>query len=463
MSVISLWFLIFSAAVIAAYFALPKILKPWVLLVFSAVFYGCFGFANFIAIGASILSVYLGGLWIARTGSKSALGVTIGFNLACLILVRVPATSLIVPLGISFYTLQAISYLVDVSRRTIPAERNPARLALYLMFFPTIMQGPISRYGQLAPQLWTPHRFDYDALKSGLMLALWGFFKKMVIADRAAMLVNGVFGADSTAEGFVVLLGVLAYSLQIYADFSGCVDISRGIAQALGINLIQNFNHPYLATSIKDFWHRWHISLSSWLKDYIYIPLGGNRHGAFRKYLNILIVFAVSGLWHGTGVNFFIWGLLHGVYQVADGLTAKWRTKIVAMAKVDQTTFSFRLAQRLWTFALVAFAWIFFRAPTFSDACSVLRRLMHFNPWVLTDGSYLTFGLDAKDFDVLILSTSVLLVVSLMQERFSVRAALSRQGLWLRWTIYLLGIFGTLIFGVYGPGCDAAQFIYMQF
>lgn len=315
MSIISLWFLIFSVAVLAAYFILPKILKPWVLLAFSAAFYAFFGLVNFVAIGASVISIYLGGLWISRTRSKIALWVTVGFNLACLISVRVPATSLIVPLGISFYTLQAISYLVDVSKGTISAERNPARLALYLMFFPTIMQGPISRYGQLAPQLWTPHRFDYDALKSGLMLMLWGFFKKMVIADRAAMLANGVFAADSTAEGFVVLLGVLSYSLQIYADFSGCVDISRGLAEAMGIDLIRNFNHPYLATSVKDFWHRWHISLSTWLKDYVYIPLGGNRKGAFRKYLNILIVFAVSGLWHGTGINFFVWGLLHGIYR----------------------------------------------------------------------------------------------------------------------------------------------------
>lgn len=463
MAIVSLWFVLFCCGTLCGYFLMPRPVKPWVLLAFSLGFYGFFGFLPFLYIGLSALSIYLGGLIIEKSKTKLPLYLCVGFNLLLLVSVKIPSVSLVVPLGISFYTLQAISYLVDVSRGTISAERNPARLALYLMFFPTIMQGPISRYGQLAPQLWAPHRFDYDALKSGLMLMLWGFFKKMVIADRAAMLANGVFAADSTAEGFVVLLGVLAYSLQIYADFSGCVDISRGIAEAMGIDLIRNFNHPYLATSVKDFWHRWHISLSSWLKDYVYIPLGGNRKGAFRKYLNILIVFAVSGLWHGTGINFFIWGLLHGLYQVADGLTAKLRAKIVAVAKVDQTVLSFRLAQRLWTFALVAFAWIFFRAPTFSDACSLLRRLLSFNPWVLTDGSYLTFGLDAKDFDVLVLSTTALFVVSLMQERFSVRAALSRQALWFRWTIYLLGIFGTLIFGVYGPGCNAAQFIYMQF
>ena len=325
------------------------------------------------------------------------------------------------------------------------------------------MQGPISRYGQLGPQLWTPHAFSWDRMQSGLELALWGFFKKMVIADRVAMLVDTVFAPGATVEGFPVLLGVIGYSIQIYADFSGCVDICRGISEMLGIDLIQNFKHPYFATSIKDFWRRWHIALSSWLKDYVYIPLGGNRHGTFRKNLNILIVFGVSGIWHGVGINFFIWGLLHGVYQIADGLTAKMREKALAFCHVDVGTFSFRFGQRIATFALVTFAWVFFRAPTLADASSVLKRLCVFNPWTWTDGSYLKYGLDAKDLDVLIFSLAVLVVVSILQERGSVRQMLARQTLWFRWMIYLLGIFSTLIFGIYGPGYNAAQFIYMGF
>ena len=205
------------------------------------------------------------------------------------------------------------------------------------------------------------------------------------------------------------------------------------------------------------------ISLSSWLKDYVYIPLGGNRHGTFRKYLNILIVFGVSGIWHGVGINFFIWGLLHGVYQIIDGLTAKVREKTLSFCHVDAGTFSFRLGQRIATFALVTFAWIFFRAPTLADASSVLKRLCVFNPWTWTDGSYLKYGLDAKDLDVLVFSLVVLVVVSILQERGSVRQMLAKQTLWFRWMIYLLGIFSTLIFGIYGPGYNAAQFIYMQF
>lgn len=256
---------------------------------------------------------------------------------------------------------------------------------------------------------------------------------------------------------------MFCYSIQIYTDFSGCVDICRGISEVLGIELVNNFRRPYFSTSIKDFWRRWHISLSSWLRDYVYIPLGGNRKGTLRKYLNILIVFSVSGIWHGVGINFFIWGLLHGLYQMLDGVTLKFREKLMALLGLSHDVFSFRFGQRIWTFGLVSIAWIFFRAPTLNDAWSVIKRLFVFNPWVLTDGSYLKHGLDAKDLDVLVVSLVVLLVVSMLQEKGSVRQMIKKQALWFRWCIYLMALFGTLVFGIYGPGYDAGQFIYMQF
>ena len=466
MQIVSIWFLMFVAAVFGLYFCLPRI-QPFVLLAASCAFYAFFGYMSFLFIGASALSIWVGGLGIDRSEDRKALwlSVIVIFNVGILVLLKYihPWSSIVVPLGISFYSLQAISYVWDVKRGTIPAERNPLKLALYLTFFPTVMQGPISRYGQLGAQLWARHSYSWDRMQSGLELALFGFFKKMVIADRAAMMADAVFAPGATMEGFPVLLGVLCYAVQIYADFSGCVDICRGICEVMGINLIENFKHPYFATSIKDFWRRWHIALSSWLKDYVYIPLGGNRHGVFRKYLNVLIVFGVSGVWHGVGINFFIWGLLHGVYQVMDAVTDGIRKRIVALCGLDENAFSFRFGQRIWTFALVTFAWIFFRAPTLADAWSVIQRMCVFNPWTWIDGSYLKYGLDSKDLDVLVCSLAVLLVVSIMQERFKVREWLAKQMLWFRWAIYLLAFFGTLIFGVYGPGYNASSFIYMQF
>ena len=466
MQLVSVWFLVFCGCVCLLYFCLPWI-QPYVLLAASCAFYSCFGGVSFAFIGASAASIWIGGLAIGRMqrGGDWLLGAVVVFNVGIMVMLKYvhPWSSVVVPLGISFYSLQAISYVWDVKRGTIPAERNPLKLALYLIFFPTVMQGPISRYGQLGVQLWTRHSYSWDMMQSGLELALWGYFKKMVIADRAAMLADAVFAPGATMEGFPVVLGVVCYSIQIYADFSGCVDICRGICEVMGINLIENFKHPYFATSIKDFWRRWHIALSSWLKDYVYIPLGGNRYGALRKNLNVLIVFGVSGVWHGVGINFFIWGLLHGVYQVFDALTGGIRKRIVALCQLDENAFSFRFGQRIWTFALVTFAWIFFRAPTLADAWSVIKRMCVFNPWTLTDGSYLKHGLDAKDLDVLVLSLVVLLVVSIMQDQFKVREWLARQMLWFRWLICLCAVFGTIIFGIYGPGYNASQFIYMQF
>lgn len=466
MQIVSVWFLLFVTAAFLAYFCLPRI-QPYVLLAASCAFYAFFGWMPFLFIGASAASIWAGGLAIerARRGREWLLGAVVAFNIGILVLLKYihPWTSVLVPLGISFYSLQAISYAWDVKRGAIPAERNPLKLALYLIFFPTVMQGPISRYGQIGAQLWSRHRYSWDRMQSGMELALWGFFKKMVIADRAAMLADAVFAPGATMEGFPVLLGVICYSVQIYADFSGCVDICRGICEVAGIELVENFRHPYFSTSVKDFWHRWHISLSTWLRDYVYIPLGGNRKGAFRKHLNVLATFGVSGVWHGVGFNFFAWGLLHGVYQVLDALTIGLRKRIVATLGIDDGSFSFRLGQRVWTFLLVSFAWIFFRAPTIADAWSVIRRMCVFNPWTWTDGSCLKHGLDAMDFDVLVASLAVLVAVSFMQERFKVREWLARQLFWFRWLVYLCATFGILVFGIYGPGFNASQFIYMQF
>lgn len=472
MNILSVDFFLFLAVSVVAYFMLPHVVRPVALLLASLIFYSFFSVVALAFVVGSACSAFVYGWMHARLQSRKtqrcALAAIIALNVMTLVLLKYFGVltfrgSVIVPLGISFYTLQVIGYCVDVFKGTVQPERNPLKLLLFVSFFPTVMQGPISRYSQLAPQLWEPHGFSMDRVKLGLELMLWGYFKKTVIADRLGLFVNSVFAAKSSAEGFVVVFGVIAYSVQIYTDFSGCVDICRGVAQIFGIDLIENFKRPYFADSIRNFWYRWHISLSSWLKDYVYIPLGGNRKGALRKHVNVMIVFGVSGLWHGVGLTFFAWGLLHGLYQVLASLSMGVRQRLSAVMKIDNTTFSYRLGHMVWTFSLVTFAWIFFRAESVGAACSVISRMFVYNPWVLLVGFGSDCPLDMKDVCVLVPALSILVIVSLLQERMKIRIALERQQLWFRWTVYLGAIFSVLIFGVYGPGYDAAAFIYMQF
>ena len=454
----SLGFCGFVIIVLLLYFALPSILQPWVLVLGSVVFYSMFNVKAWYFLGASILSAYLGGLVVACSRiPRVVCGFVICLNLGLLAFTKYGSmifsgASILIPLGISFYTLQLISYLVDIARGEVQAERNPFKLALYLTYFPLIMQGPISRYGQLGSQLWDRHDFDLDRIRDGMQLALWGAFKKMVIADRAAVIVDKVFAPGCSLEGLPVLFAVVLYSIQIYADFSGCVDISRGVSQCLGIDLIKNFNHPYFAESVQGFWRRWHISLSSWLRDYVYIPLGGNRNGAFRKYVNVLLVFSVSGLWHGTGVNFFVWGVLHGVFQIVDVA----RTKIGMIGwgwlGIDASALFCRLGRMLITFSEVTFAWIFFRAQDCSHAISIIKRMITLRPRQLFEASLASIGLDRMDLIVLIMSMCMLLGVSIFQERRSVRCLVNDCQLCVRWSISLIGIVLIVVFGMYGTG-----------
>ena len=370
---------------------------------------------------------------------------------------------MIVPLGISFYTLQVIGYCIDVYREKYKAERNIFKYALFVSFFPHIIQGPIARFDQLAWQLSTPHKFEYNNVKFGLQLMLYGFFKKLVIADRVAILVNQVFNNYIDYSGLQFLIAAIFYSIQIYTDFSGCVDICRGVAQTFGINLARNFEHPYTSKSIAEFWRRWHMSLSSWFRDYIYIPLGGNRKGNSRKYLNVVIVFLVSGLWHGVGVHFIIWGLIHGMYQVIGFIIKPIKDKVYDLMKVDRNTFSFKLGQTIVTFLLTTFAWIFFRANTKQAVYIIVSIFTDFNLNTILTDSLFTLGLSWKQFMISIIGIAVLIMVSMLQKKFSIREKLASQTLWFRWSIYLTAILVIVIFGVYGPGYSGQQFIYMQF
>jgi len=289
--------------------------------------------------------------------------------------VTFPSFDVLLPVGISFYTFQALGYSIDVYYERVRAERNFITYALFVTFFPQLVAGPIERTGNLLPQFKVNHEFDYDRVTSGLRLAAWGMFKKVVIADQLAIYVNGVFGNPVFYPAASLALAVFFFTFQIYCDFSGYSDIAIGCARVLGFNLMSNFRQPYFSRSITEFWRRWHISLSTWLKDYLYIPLGGNRKGEVRRYINLLITFLISGLWHGAAWHFVVWGALHGVFQIIGRSTAPFRNAIGRKVGLPEESRLRKAIQVCVTFTLVYFAWIFFRANTITDAFLITAKL----------------------------------------------------------------------------------------
>ncbi len=359
-----------------------------------------------------------------------------------------PLISLILPVGISFYTFQTLSYTIDVYQGKTKAEPEFGRFALFVSFFPQLVAGPIERSQDLLPQLRKAQLFSFDALVSGGRLMLWGFFKKLVIADRLASAVNVVYNDLDGKAGTTLMLATLFFAIQIYCDFSGYSDIAIGTARILGINLNLNFRRPYLATNIRDFWSRWHISLTTWFRDYVYIPLGGNRTTQRRWLTNIAIIFVVSGLWHGANWTFVAWGVLHGTYYIVWILYRKWRPQ-------PAQHIAWQVISRVLTLLFVVFAWIFFRANTFTDAIYIVTHL----------GQNLAFTIDA--FNILGIMGTVIVAINLAI-LFSVEIGLEyfnldRRFLQLprpvRWTAYY-GLIGTiLLFGVF----SSSEFVYFQF
>ena len=373
--------------------------------------------------------------------------------------------NIFLPVGISFYIFQALSYVVDVYRGDVRMETNFIKYAAFVSFFPQLVAGPIERSTNLLTQFDTPHKLEYDNVRDGLLRMVWGFFLKIVIADRAAILVNQVFNYCNYYEGPTVLIAAVLFAFQVYGDFAGYSNIAIGAAQVMGFKLMKNFERPYLAVSVSNFWRRWHISLSTWFRDYLYIPLGGNRKGTVRKYINQMIVMLVSGLWHGAAWNYVIWGGINGLYQVAGGITKPFRRRIQQKTGARTKTLSWRIGQVLTTFVLIDLSWIFFRANSLGDAMHLLSSLFRgWNTNIFFDGSLLKLGLDQTEWLVLLGALLILLAVSLMQEKgVSVLEAVKRQQLWFRWLIYLAAIFVVLLTGIYGPGFAASSFIYFQF
>lgn len=371
----------------------------------------------------------------------------------------------LLPVGISFYIFQALGYTIDVYRGDVEVEKNFLRYALFVSFFPQLVAGPIERSKNLLAQLREEHDFSFDRMKEGLLLMLWGYFMKMVVADRIAIFVDAVYSNLNTYTGYYVLIASVLFAFQIYCDFAGYSTIAMGAAKIMGFTLMENFNAPYLSSTVSEFWRRWHISLSTWFRDYLYIPLGGNRKGTFRKYLNILIVFLVSGLWHGANWTYVIWGGLNGVFQILGDMYKPIRDKLQKVFGLDRDTFSHKLLKIVITFLLVDFAWIFFRAATITDALIAVRSIFTAdNPWILFDGSLYGLGLIQKDFQLMLYGIGILMIVDIFKYKgICIRERILQQEWWFRWLVGIGAVLVILVFGIYGFGYDAKNFIYFQF
>lgn len=377
----------------------------------------------------------------------------------------VPLIRLALPVGISFWTFQTIAYLIDIARGNQAAERNVLSYGLFIAFFPQVSAGPIARSGQLLPQLATKHRFEYDLMRSGLLLMLWGFFKKLVVADPLAMIVNTVYGdPDKFATDPIVLIAAtVAFSVQIYCDFSGYTDIVRGSARLFGVNLLPNFARPYEARSIREFWRRWHMSLMSWFKDYVYIPLGGSRVSPWRRRLNILAVFLVSGLWHGAGLTFVVWGLLNGLYQIVGEWLAPLRERVAGQFKLRPESSIRKVIATMITFGLVTIAWVFFRAESMADAFLILQAMLR--PVWTSHTNYALghIGLSLIQLKVVAVATATVFITEWISGRIDLPGLVYRQNVVVRWIIYQGTVMTVVIFGFYGAQYDAASFAYFKF
>lgn len=481
MTFVSFNFYIFLSVIVFAYYLVPQKLRWTTLLLGSLFFYFYISAYSTFKLSILVLSAFL--CWLfANLQRKDYKRKNIWFFLALatnalpLLLIKeapfffsrsnatVPEW-LIAPIGFSFYSMQLIAYTVDIYHKKATPESNFAKFLLFVSFFPQIIQGPIPRYNQLAPQLVTGHRFDEKKFVKGFMLILWGFFLKLCIADKAAVIVNAVFDQFPTYQGTYVLVAGILYSFQLYADFLACTSFAQGTAELVGIELINNFQRPYFSKSVKEFWRRWHISLSSWLKDYIYIPLGGNKKGTLRKYLNLLLTFAVSGIWHGAGYKFIFWGLIHGVYQIIGKLMLPITQFFSKKLHLHEHPHCKAACQRLFTFALVTLAWIIFRADHLSTGLSMILSIFTVpNLWILTNDALFNLGLEWKEFVMLIFCFLVLLSVSVLQEKgIAIREKVLQAHLIIRWAIYIGTILFIMLFGTYGYGFNAQAFIYGGF
>jgi D-alanyl-lipoteichoic acid acyltransferase DltB (MBOAT superfamily) len=371
--------------------------------------------------------------------------------------------NIILPIGLSFHTFQSLSYVIEVYRGYQKAERHFGIYSLYVMFYPQLVAGPIERPQNLLQHFREEHYFEYKRVTDGLKLMAWGMFKKVVIADRLSILINQVYGNPTEYAGLPLIIATVFFAFQIYCDFSGYSDIAIGAAQVMGFKLMDNFNRPYFSKSISEFWKRWHISLSTWFRDYLYISLGGNKVPKWRWQFNLLITFLISGLWHGANWTYVIWGGLNGFYLVFAILTEDTREKIAKIIGLSKYPKIRKYWQILATFSLICFAWIFFRAKNLSDAWYIVTHLFtgieHIFSVKYLKETVGGLGFSKSEFLIAILSIIFMEFVHLVQRHYKIRHMLSEKPAWFRWSMYYAIILGIIFWGVFGKN----DFIYFQF
>ena len=481
-------FLLFFPTVTLLYFWLPHRLRWQLLLTASCLFYMAF-IPKYIAIlGITILIDYVAALWLVRDGlskRRRKCILIVSIISTCLVLgvfkyynffnsnlgaiarfldwnYPVATLNIILPIGLSFHTFQSLSYVIEVYRGNQKPERHLGIYALYVMFYPQLVAGPIERPQNLLHQFRNEHVFEYQRVTDGLKLMLWGMFKKVVIADRLAIAVNAVYGCPQEYVGLPLIVATVFFAFQIYCDFSGYSDIAIGAAQVMGFRLMDNFNRPYFAKSIAEFWKRWHISLSTWFRDYLYIPLGGNRAKTWRWQFNLFITFLVSGFWHGASWTYIVWGGVNGLYLICSNWTLKLRQSLSHMIRLDQMPTIHKCFRVAITFSLVCVAWVIFRAQSMHDAWYILTHMcqgLHqgWKPVGLWQVAKIIGG--AYELTVAVLAIVFMESVHVIQRHGSIRHMLSEKPLWVRWSIYYGLAFAIILFGVF----KQQQFIYFQF
>ena len=481
----SLSYLIFLPVCVLLYWLMPARLRAAFLLLASYFVCFCWDIASGLTLFAVTLVAWRAALCIERGRRKRAsltvslvliLGALCFFKYAQFALgsvcalarrlgadVSTPRLALFLPVGISFYAFKSAGYLMDVYRGKTKAEPNAVTAALFIGFFPPLVSGPIDRADSLMTQLRTLHRPNYTQLMEGLLLFLWGLFLKLVLADNLAVLINSAYADVYAHTGFQLAAAALCYSIQIYCDFAAYTDMARGSALMLGISLMKNFDAPYFAPTVQNFWRRWHISLSTWFRDYLYFPLGGSRCGRARHIFNVMVVFAVSGLWHGAAWTFVLWGLLHGVYQAVEILWRPVGKRLHAALRLPERCRWLQGVQIVVTFLLVTWAWILFRADTLGDALHVMGAVFQ-APQALASGYFglSDLGLGRRSLAMLAVSVCVLLAVELRGRRIDLAGRLAERPA-PRFLACFLLIAAVLLFGAYGPGFDPQSFVYFKF
>jgi D-alanyl-lipoteichoic acid acyltransferase DltB (MBOAT superfamily) len=529
MSFVSISFFVFLFLAVFIYYIVPKKFQWLVLLIASLVFYIFSGYKIAIFLVITTISTYYTGIIIGKNNentkkfisknkgiiprtklkkfknnqqnkNKKIILLVIALNIGILFVLKygnfiilntnsllsnlvnfqLPGLNLILPLGISFYTFQSIGYIVDVYRGKYEPDKNFFKFALFLLYFPQIVQGPIGRYDHLSFQLYKEHNFEYKKLCMGLQLILWGMMKKLILVERVSDLVNEIFNNYFDYSGEMVLIGSLIYCIQAYADFSGGIDIAKGVSEIFGIELAINFNQPYFAKSVDEFWRRWHMTLGSWMRDYVFYPLslskflnklGKKSQVKFGNYIGkklpsilaMFVVFLLVGMWHGADWKYIFYGLWNGIFIVSTLLLSPFYNKILKLFKISNENKLFIVFQMIRTFIIIGLGRYFSRGNSLLDVFSMFKiTFTKFN--FSTINMFSNFDISIKEYIVIILMVLIIFIVDILHEKnIKIRKNINNKSIFIRWLIYYGAIIFILIFGVYGPQYSVNAFIYEQF